>query len=153
MNLRTEFLYEKQPMLKQLEVLQVLYPSLTPEQYAAELDLMLPHNYSQLAVFDQDECIAICGVWIGNKLWVGKYLELDNIVVKEAYRSKGVGELIFKTLEQKAKEEACNMLALDSYTTNFKAHKFFYNQGFAPKGFHFIKLLNKNAVRWALHFL
>jgi GNAT superfamily N-acetyltransferase len=147
MNLRTEFLYEKQPMLKQLEVLQVLYPSLTPEQYAAELDLMLPHNYSQLAVFDQDECIAICGVWIGNKLWVGKYLELDNIVVKEAYRSKGVGELIFKTLEQKAKEEACNMLALDSYTTNFKAHKFFYNQGFAPKGFHFIKLLNKNAVR------
>lgn len=147
MNLRTEFLYEKQPMLKQLEVLQVLYPSLTPEQYAAELDLMLPHNYSQLAVFDQDECIAICGVWIGNKLWVGKYLELDNIVVKEAYRSKGVGELIFKTLEQKAKEEACNMLALDSYTTNFKAHKFFYNQGFAPKGFHFIKLLNKKAVR------
>ena len=147
MNLRTEFLYEKQPMLKQLEVLQVLYPSLNPAQYAAELDLMLPHNYSQLAVFDQDECIAICGVWIGNKLWVGKYLELDNIVVKEAYRSKGVGELIFKTLEQKAKEEACNMLALDSYTTNFKAHKFFYNQGFAPKGFHFIKLLNKNAVR------
>jgi len=147
MNLRTEFLYEKQPMLKQLEVLQVLYPSLTPEQYAAELDLMLPHNYSQLAVFDQDECIAICGVWIGNKLWVGKYLELDNIVVKEDYRSKGVGELIFKTLEQKAKEEACNMLALDSYTTNFKAHKFFYNQGFAPKGFHFIKLLNKKAVR------
>jgi len=147
MNLRTEFLYDKQQMLAQLDVLQGLYPSLTMAQYATELDLMLPHNYSQLAVFDQDECIAICGIWIGNKLWVGKYLELDNIVVKEAYRSRGVGDLIFKTLEQKAIQENCNMLSLDSYTSNFKAHKFFYNQGYSPKGFHFIKLLNEKAVR------
>ncbi len=147
MNLRTEFLYDKQQMLAQLDVLQGLYPSLTMAQYATELDLMLPHNYSQLAVFDQDECIAICGIWIGNKLWVGKYLELDNIVVKEAYRSRGVGDLIFKTLEQKAHQENCNMLSLDSYTSNFKAHKFFYNQGYSPKGFHFMKLLNEKAVR------
>lgn len=147
MNLRTEFLYDKQQMLAQLDVLQGLYPSLTMAQYATELDLMLPLNYSQLAVFDQDECIAICGIWIGNKLWVGKYLELDNIVVKEAYRSRGVGDLIFKTLEQKAHQENCNMLSLDSYTSNFKAHKFFYNQGYSPKGFHFIKLLNEKAVR------
>jgi GNAT superfamily N-acetyltransferase len=67
--------------------------------------------------------------------------------VDPAYRSKGVGELIFQTLEQTAIEENCNMLALDSYTSNFKAHKFFYNQGYSPKGFHFIKLLNEKAVR------
>lgn len=135
-------------MLAHLVVLQELYPSLTFEQYDRELDLMLPHHYGQLAIFDQDQnCVAICGYWIGNKLWIGKYLELDNIVVAANFRSQGVGDLIFKTLEQKAHEEQCNMLSLDSYTTNFKAHKFFYNQGFAPKGFHFIKLLNKNAVR------
>lgn len=147
MALRTEILKDKQTMLKFIAILQELYPSLTMEQYATELDLMLPHNYSQLAVFDHDECIAICGIWIGNKLWIGKYLELDNIVVKEAYRSRGVGDLIFKTLEQKGKDENCNMMALDSYASNFKAHKFFYNQGFGPKGFHFVKLLNEKAVR------
>jgi GNAT superfamily N-acetyltransferase len=141
------FLTQKTEMLAQLEVLQFLYPSLTHEQYANELDLMLPCNYSQLAVFDQDKCIAICGVWMGNKLWIGKYLELDNIVVDPAYRSQGVGDLIFQTLEQKAIDESCNMLALDSYTSNFKAHKFFYNQGYGPKGFHFVKLLNEKAVR------
>lgn len=147
MDLRTEFLTDKQTMLNYIDVLQELYPSLSPEQYAKELDLMLPHNYTQLAVFEQAQCIAICGIWIGNKLWIGKYLELDNIVVKESFRSKGVGELIFKTLEQKAKEENCNMMSLDSYTSNFNAHKFFYNQGYGPKGFHFVKLLNKKAVR------
>lgn len=147
MALRTEFLTDKQTMLQYIDVLQELYPSLSPEQYAKELDLMLPHNYTQLAVFEHDHCIAICGVWLGNKLWIGKYLELDNIIVRASARSKGVGELIFQTIEQKAISENCNMLALDSYTSNFKAHKFFYNQGFGPKGFHFVKLLNEKAVR------
>lgn len=146
-NFKCVFLTQKEEMLSHLEVLQFLYPSLTAEQYTQELDLMLPHQYGQLAVFDAAKCVAICGFWLGNKLWIGKYLELDNIVVEPAYRSKGVGDLIFKTLETKAKDENCNMLALDSYTSNFKAHKFFYNQGYSPKGFHFIKLLNEKAVR------
>jgi GNAT superfamily N-acetyltransferase len=147
MALRTEFLSQKKQMLAHLDVLQELYPSLTAEQYAIELDLMLPHNYSQLAVYDNELCIAICGVWIGNKLWVGKYLELDNIVVCASHRSQGVGDLIFQTLEQKAKAENCNMLALDSYTSNFKAHKFFYNEGYAPRGFHFVRFVNEKEIR------
>ncbi len=147
MEFRIERVIKKEKMLLNLEVLQELYPSLTLDQYSRELDLMLSNDYSQLAIYTQEECIAVCGVWIGNKLWIGKYLELDNIVVKSAYRSRGVGELIFQTIEQIALKENCNMLALDSYTSNFKAHKFFYNQGFSPKGFHFIKLLNEKAVR------
>ncbi|MEN9972058.1 MAG: hypothetical protein RIS20_405 [Bacteroidota bacterium] len=140
-------LVDKTEMLAQLSVLNELYPNLTLDEYAVELDEMLPHRYGQVAVFDENECIAISGFWIGNKLWVGKYLELDNIIVREKYRSQGVGKLMFDFLEKKAKEQQCNMLSLDSYTNNFSAHKFFYNEGFAPRGFHFIKLLNKDAVR------
>jgi GNAT superfamily N-acetyltransferase len=140
-------LVDKAEMLEQLSVLNELYPNLTLDEYSVELDEMLPHRYGQVAVFDENECIAISGFWIGNKLWVGKYLELDNIIVREKYRSQGVGKLMFDFLEKKAKEQQCNMLSLDSYTNNFSAHKFFYNEGYAPRGFHFIKLLNKDAVR------
>lgn len=140
-------LVDKAEMLEQLSVLNELYPNLTLDEYSVELDEMLPHRYGQVAVFDENECIAISGFWIGNKLWVGKYLELDNIIVREKYRSQGVGKLMFDFLEKKAKEQQCNMLSLDSYTNNFSAHKFFYNEGYAPRGFHFIKLLNKDSVR------
>ena len=140
-------LVDKAEMLEQLSVLNELYPNLTLDEYSVELDEMLPHRYGQVAVFDENECIAISGFWIGNKLWVGKYLELDNIIVREKYRSQGVGKLMFDFLEKKAKEQQCNMLSLDPYTNNFSAHKFFYNEGYAPRGFHFIKLLNKDAVR------
>jgi GNAT superfamily N-acetyltransferase len=140
-------LVDKAEMLEQLSVLNELYPNLTLDEYSVELDEMLPHRYGQVAVFDENECIAISGFWIGNKLWVGKYLELDNIIVRDKYRSQGVGKLMFDFLEKKAKEQQCNMLSLDSYTNNFSAHKFFYNEGYAPRGFHFIKLLNKDSIR------
>jgi GNAT superfamily N-acetyltransferase len=74
-------------------------------------------------------------------------LELDNIVVAKEYRSKGAGQLIFDFLAKKAEEHNCTMMALDSYTTNYKAHKFFYNEGFAPRGFHFIKIMKEDMVR------
>lgn len=140
-------LIDKEEMLKNLSVLQDLYPSLTLSEYSSELDVMLPHNYGQVGVFEGDICLGLSGFWIGTKLWCGKYLELDNIVVSKTQRSQGIGKLMFDFLHKKALENDCTMLSLDSYTTNFKAHKFFYNEGFAPKGFHFINILKDEKVR------
>jgi GNAT superfamily N-acetyltransferase len=135
-------------MLQTLDVLQELYPSLTPENYLADLNEMLPNNrYGQVAVFDGDTCVGVSGFWIGTKLWCGKYLEIDNLVVSAKVRSKGVGKMIFDYLAEKAQQEECSMVSLDSYTSNFKAHKFFYNEGFAPKGFHFINILDAEKIR------
>ena len=140
-------LVDKAEILNYLPVLNDLYPNLTMEEYSMELDTMLPHNYGQVGVFENEICIAISGFRIGNKLWCGKYLVLDNIVVAKEHRSKGAGQLIFDFLAKKAEEHNCTMLALDSYTTNYKAHKFFYNEGFAPRGFHFIKIMQPEKVR------
>jgi GNAT superfamily N-acetyltransferase len=135
-------------MLQTLDVLQELYPSLTPENYLADLKEMLPNNrYGQVAVFDGDTCVGVSGFWIGTKLWCGKYLEIDNLVVSAKVRSRGVGKMIFDYLAEKAQQEECSMVSLDSYTSNFKAHKFFYNEGFAPKGFHFINILDAKKIR------
>lgn len=141
-------LTSKEEMLQHLDVLQDLYPSLTLEEYSRDLDEMLPNNrYGQVAVFDGDKCIGLTGYWIGTKLWCGKYLEIDNLVVSSKYRSKGAGKFMFDYLSEKAKQENCVMMSLDSYTYNFKAHKFFYNEGFAPRGFHFINILQEDKIR------
>lgn len=140
-------LHSKSEMLSTYEVLKEFYPSLTFEQYQNELDIMIPHNYSQVAVFENDDCIGLTGYWIGSKLWCGKYLELDNVVVSTKSRSNGVGKIIFDHIQEIAIKENCTMMALDSYTDNFKAHKFFYREGFIPRGFHFIKILDRSKIR------
>lgn len=140
-------LINKEEFLETISILNEVYPSLTKEDYSKELDFMLENNYGQVGVYENDICIGITGYWIGTKLWCGKYLELDNVVISEKHRGKGVGEMLFEYMEKKAVELNCNMLALDSYTDNFKAHKFFYKQKYNPRGFHFINILNEKGVR------
>jgi GNAT superfamily N-acetyltransferase len=131
----------KEQMLDQLSVMQFLYPEFTFEKYEELLDEIIPNNYKQAAVFHDGKCLGISGFWIGTKLWCGKYLELDNVIVNPNYRSQGVGKLLTEYLQQKALDEGCKSVALDAYTNNFAAHKFYYNHGFVPKGFHFVKFL------------
>ena len=131
----------KAEMLEQLPIIQQLYPDYTLEIYGNLLDKMIPHNYKQLIVVENGITMGLAGFWIGTKLWCGKYLEMDNVVVHEDFRSKGIGSIMTNYLNQKAIDEDCNMIALDAYTTNFGAQKFSMNHGFVPKGFHFVKYL------------
>ena len=136
----------KAEMLDQLAVLQELYPNLTAAYYNQMLDEMIPHNYGQVGVFEEDKCLGISGYWLGTKLWCGSYLEMDNVIVIEAARGTGAGKMLSTYLDQKASELGCHIMTLDAYTNNFQAHRFYYNQGYAPRGFHFIKILQKDQL-------
>ncbi|CAM3965840.1 MULTISPECIES: GNAT family N-acetyltransferase [Flavobacterium] len=130
-------------MLEQIEIIQQMYPDYTLEKYEALLNEMLPLQYKQVLVLENEVCIGLAGFWIATKLWSGKYLELDNVIVHTEHRSKGIGELIAEYLNKKAIEANCNVVVLDAYTSNYRAQKFFFNQGFVPQGFHFVKHLKK----------
>lgn len=129
-------------MLHSFALLNQLYSDLTPERYETLLKETIPHNYKQITIHYKEKIVGVCGYWIATKIWCGKYLELDNVVVHESYRSKGIGKIMTDYLLQKAKKEGCNMLGLDVYTDNFKGVKFYMNQGYVPRGFHMINVLN-----------
>ncbi|MBC7605358.1 MAG: GNAT family N-acetyltransferase [Burkholderiales bacterium] len=133
-------------MLAQIEVMQCLYPKLTIEKYKSYLIEMIPKNYSQIAVFENDTCLGITGCWYGTKLWSGKYLEIDNFIVHPDHRRKGIGKRLTDFVQQKAIDLGCTNVVLDAFTTNFTAHRFYYNQGYGPKGFHFVKILNSEGL-------
>lgn len=133
----------KNEMLQQLPLIQQLYPEFTEQIYGDLLDEMLPNNYKQLVAFENETPVGLSGFWVGTKLWCGKYLELDNVIVHSNHRSKGVGKVLTEHLNQKAIDLGCKVVALDAYTNNFVAHKFYFNHGFVPKGFHFVKFLEE----------
>lgn len=131
-------------MLSQFEMIQFLYPKMQIETYENYLNDMIAHNYKQLAVFENETCVGITGFWFGTKLWTGKYLEIDNFVTHPSHRKKGIAKLMTDYLSEKAHNLNCTCIVLDAFTGNFDAHRFYYNQGYKPRGFHFIKTINEN---------
>ncbi|MBC7525243.1 MAG: GNAT family N-acetyltransferase [Flavobacterium sp.] len=131
-------------MLEQIEIIRFLYPSMPVDRYESFLTDMIPKNYKQVVVFENNECVGLSGFWFGTKLWTGKYLEIDNFIVHPNYREKGIGKILTQYIDEKAKELNCTCVVLDAFTGNFVAHKFYYNQGYVPRGFHFIKTIDEN---------
>ncbi|MBB1192410.1 GNAT family N-acetyltransferase [Flavobacterium sp. SOK18b] len=146
MKLELKELTTKQEMLANIEVMRFLYPTFTLEKYDAYLTEMIPHNYRQIAVYEDGVCVGTSGLWSGTKLWSGKYLEIDNFIVHPDHRSKGIGKIMTDYVDAVARETGCTMIVLDAFTGNFTAHRFYYNQGYAPKGFHFLKIINEDGL-------
>ena len=131
-------------MVAQIEMIHFLYPNMTLETYESYLSTMLPNGYKQVAIFENKQCIGLSGFWYNTKLWTGPYLEIDNFIVHPDHRKKGVGKIITDFIDAKAKELLCSCVVLDAFTGNFPAHRFYYNQGYEPRGFHFIKTIDEN---------
>lgn len=146
MKLELKELITKEEMLVQYAVMLHLYTNFTYEKYEAYLTEMIPNNYKQIAVFEGDICVGLSGLWSGTKLWSGKYLEIDNFIVHPDHRKKGIGKIMTDHVDAVARETGCTMIVLDAFTGNFNAHRFYYNQGYAPKGFHFLKIINEDGL-------
>jgi len=118
-----------------------LNPGIPPELLAERFETIIaehPH-YHAIGAFVDDRLAALAGAWIATKIWCGRYLELDNLVVDPGLRSSGLGSALITWLEAFAREQDCNLAVLDSYTSNHASHRLYHRLGFEIWGFHFVK--------------
>ena len=106
------------------------------------LQEMVQQNYECLGVFDTEKLIGVCGLWFQTRHYAGKSVEMDHVIIDDAYRSHGIGKKLIEFISDYARKKSCNWIELNSYVHNFPSHKFFYNHGFVAKGYHFVKELN-----------
>jgi len=124
-----------------IRLLAHLNPDIPHEVLKQRFETILaehPH-YHAFGAFLDGKLAAIASVWIATKVWCGRYLELDNIVVDPDQRSSGLGTVLIRHLEAFAREKDCNLTVLDSYTSNHASHRLYHRLGFEIWGFHFVK--------------
>ena len=136
-----QILTQKPEMLPHFPLIRQLSPGVTEERYSHLLNDMLAHGYRMVAVYEDADCVGISGIWVATKIYSGRYLEMDNVVVADTHRSKGIGKLLTDFIEKLALAEGCEMIMLDAYLENEKAHAFYEREGFTKRGYHFLKRL------------
>ena len=122
-----------------------LLTQLNPETPASLIATRLEHiltehsHYHLFGAFAGGKLAGVAGAWIATKIWCGRYLEIDNLIVDPTQRSAGIGGQLIRHLESLARDQECNIVVLDSYTANHPSHRLYHRLGFEIWGFHFIK--------------
>src|SRR5579872_7360297 len=119
-----------------------LHPSMDPEKVRTLLAEMfnLP-TYHCFGLWQDGKLVAMSNGWITVRIYSGKQLEVDNVIVDPDLRSQGVGKYFFQQIDNWAKENQCNTIELNTFVANSKSHKFYFNEGYKILGFHFQKAL------------
>jgi GNAT superfamily N-acetyltransferase len=122
-------------------LLTFLNPETPAATIATRLDTLLADysHYELVGAFNGGTLVGLAGAWVATKIWCGRYLEIDNLVVAPARRAAGIGSLLIRHLEALARERDCNIIVLDSYTGNHPSHRLYHRLGFEIWGFHFAK--------------
>lgn len=100
-------------------------------------------NYKCFGLFEGGELIGVSSGWITVKLYSGKQLEIDNVIVDNGVQSKGWGSLMLNDIEAWALENNCETIELNTYVLNGRSHKFYFNQGYNILGYHFQKKIGE----------
>jgi GNAT superfamily N-acetyltransferase len=95
------------------------------EEYRKTLDAMRTGGYRLFAAVDGDRYVALAGVAIRTNFYYGRFLYVYDLITSESERSKGHGKLLLDHLEQLARADGCQTIALSSGVQRKDAHRFY----------------------------
>ncbi|WP_130733816.1 GNAT family N-acetyltransferase [Flavobacterium sp. J27] len=100
-------------------------------------------NYICFGLYLDNKLIGITCAWVMVRIYCGKQIEIDNVILDKSYHSKGYGAVLVEFIEKWAIENQCNTIELNTYVQNSRSHKFYFNQGYSILGYHFQKRILK----------
>lgn len=95
------------------------------EDYEAQLAEMRRDGYRLFAALEGNRYVALAGIAVRTNFYYGKFLYVYDLVTSEAVRSKGHGKALLDHLEELARAEGCQTIALSSGTQRVDAHRFY----------------------------
>ena len=125
-----------------VQLTRLLNPTMPISELAnRQLKMFEYDNYQCFGFYKNDILIGVSSGWITVRLYSGKQLEIDNVIIDQTIQSKGYGKLFMDEIESWAKTKGCKTIELNTYVENNRSHKFYFKQEFTILGFHFQKQL------------
>jgi len=125
-----------------LPLVQRLMGHQFPDEILQErFEEMFTQNYECHGIFLDGKLIGVFGLWFMTRHYAGRSCEPDHIYISEEHQGKGIGKKLFHYIYSIAAERGCETSELNSYVSNYRSHKFYLNEGYVIKGYHFLKRL------------
>ena len=127
-------------------VMNELRTQLDLDMYRDLLARMQPEGYRLFVLRSEGTIHAVAGVALGTNLYFGRYLWVYDLITTGSSRSKGYGKALLDHLEELARSEGCDTIALASALQRKDAHRFYEEKaGFQKVSYTFRKDLKGKA--------
>ena len=101
------------------------------------------NNFYEIVAIEKNKVVGVLISRVISMLAKKKnILFIDDLIVNENCRNKGIGKLLIKTATTYAISRDCGALELTSMIQNINAHRFYENNGFEKRQYKFKKNLN-----------
>lgn len=109
-------------------VMKELRGHLDEGTFMARIGEMRPSGYRLLAVEEDGQMVALAGIGAERNLYHGRYMWVYDLITTEAGRSKGHGLALMRRVEELARDEGCDVVALSSALHRIDAHRFYIDK-------------------------
>ena len=95
-----------------------------------------------LCALVEQQVVGFGSLSVKNNLWQQGYLaQVDELVVEEKHRGRGIGIQLLVNLIDLARQRHCGRIELDSAFHRDQAHRFYEGQGFTKRAYLFTQAL------------
>ena len=93
------------------------------------------------AAWRDGQVVGVVGYNLRENLMLGRFVFVDDLVVREEFRSDGVGAQLLDVARAYARELTCSHFVLDTGLDMALAHRFYYRQGLLAHALGFSETL------------
>ena len=139
LNARTiEIAETDEEVLSTFDAMRHLHPEIPKQEYLSRVRLLeSEQRYAIAALRIDGRAVSVAGFRLCRSLGWGKILYVDDLVTDAEDRSTGYGAALFAWLVQRAEDENCTELRLDSAVFRTRAHRFYFLRHMDIACFHF----------------
>lgn len=118
-------------------VMRQLRPRLADDEFINTVRRQQRGGYHLVYLENDGRICCVAGMRVLDNLAGGRILYVDDLVTDADARSQGHGKTLFAWLVERAKEERCRSLELDSGVQRFDAHRFYLENRMFISSHHF----------------
>ncbi len=132
--------YSAYPIIRQL------FPQLDMQTFSRRVFVARATGYRMFVGEVAKDVVGVIGVIANHNLHDGFVTYIEHVVVDKQYRGHGYGSELIRFAEDRAREEGCYLIELDTDIGAERAAKLYESSGYQKSGDYYFKQLREEAM-------
>lgn len=124
-------------------IIRQLFPQLDMQTYARRVFVARSTGYRMFMGEVDKQVVGVIGVIANHNLHDGFVTYIEHVVVDKKFRGNGYGSQLIEFAEERAREEGCYLIELDTDIGAERAAKLYESSGYQKSGDYYFKQLRE----------